>query len=563
LNEKLEANKMTGVITDKRAQMIGGVQQFAYTAGTQAGLSKGAGAEEDIKLMTKFGQTQQDVYDLFDRIMQEASKAGISVTKYLEIVEGITDGFDRFHKTLTAVTDTMRVLGSTGIATSEDLKDTMELYLKGPDKTLEQMMTVIQMIPKQEMIDIANAGEKYAKSLRDSASTALTNQAGMSGFNLNTTGGILAAQQDLATKNIDEGTKQTLGATLTNLLKTQKDLSNTMDYLKDADLAKFAGNMKNMTGFFKQMMNARAFQTATGRAGVSNEQGAERGYGALAPMIAQVLGLDPNDLDKYSQRNIETSMSYMNTLQKQPGVFHGGELKTLYGAASGAGLAPAADQNTTEKMMQDALNKIALGPHAGELGKLITNSNSLQNMVNDNMSAMTDTFKQIDQSAKKARPTAEDIQSNLVSAQDALKDATIKLEGRIGQVYTWLTDHFGVGGGLTPTQAAVQSGTATPQQLADQAQDQMKIDFWSGQGDRWELFKKLMSGNVPQASDFPVAKAAGAGAGTNPVNPTQQAPAAAGSTHTSYTTITGDASVHPGAAATANTAQHETAGKGK
>lgn len=108
----------------------GEIAETAYTSGRIAGLSPTETVSQTMKLVTQYNQSLASTHDFFITITKDTRAAGISTSKYLQVIDGITDGFDRMNKSFQSSVTLLRTLGATGTMTADDMKAYSDVLLK-------------------------------------------------------------------------------------------------------------------------------------------------------------------------------------------------------------------------------------------------------------------------------------------------------------------------------------------------------------------------------------------------------------------------------------------------
>lgn len=502
LTKRLDADQFTGAIRDRRAGVLGGTQAFAYGEGRAAGLDFKAAATENLKLMYDFAQTQEQIKTLFNRINIESRQSGISITKYLAIIDDLGSGFDRFHKSLQAVTDTMRILDATGMATSQDLKDALEAYIKAPEKSMEQTAAILQLSSQTQKDQAATALEQYGARLASEISKQIGGTLGAEGMNVTPEQlGTVENQEKVihaleANTKIDAQTRSALVDSIRALMEQTRQTNNIVGVANHSiDAINAAANLGNPTQITKAIIQALALQQAKARGNVSTEQMLKFGPGALAQMTGGVFGT--GDLQKSLLAQQYAADTQFANLKNQPGIYTGGELRGIYGNAARAGLVAPATATTTEAEMQKRLQGVATGTDQDKLYSLILNDfNTLLNTLDGATGANKALKESTDKQTKQIR-TPEEMAEALSSAQEQLTEATKRLTTAVTNIYDWLRDKFGYAtsdttANMTDEQKKVAMGTASLQDKVFAGQDQLKYDLLFGQGDRWATFQKMM-----------------------------------------------------------------------
>ena len=123
---------------------FGSIQRDVYSYGRVAGLDSTATMAATIKLITQYKQSLNATETFFVQINRDAAAANITTTQYISLIDEVNSQYERSNKLLLVTTDTMRVLGLTGMHTAEDLKENMGLITnKGKERTVEQMTMLL------------------------------------------------------------------------------------------------------------------------------------------------------------------------------------------------------------------------------------------------------------------------------------------------------------------------------------------------------------------------------------------------------------------------------------
>lgn len=479
LSQKLDENTMSGVITDRRARGFGGVQQLAYTTGKQLGLDTGETARENTKLLMQFGQSQETINKLFRQFVGDTKAAGITTTKYLSIIDDVTGNFDRMGKSLQSVTSIMRVLGSTGLATSDDLKEALKLLL-GPQKTLEQTAFTLASVGRGGQAAIGEGLGREAAGMRVTTGAGLRG-AGLdiSDESLKSVDGVTEAMGTLAADTkIDVTTRQSLNKQLENLLNVlrlqgdfQKAATNKMNVV---DLAANVNALKDAKT--AAMVNWRTMQTQLKLSHKGVGDLFREGGGALLQQMGPAIG-SPEDFQKTMPR---LAMMFANAgtkaLAESPQAFKGDELKEYFNAAVKAGLTTERP-GMTEKDMQDTLQQLAKS-QPGKMTNAIRDNSDLLTRLADGMSATEQVNAALNETFADKIPKSEELAQAMLTSEDVLTQAINRLTSILDNLYTMFSNSVFFSG-KTPEQTAVEAGVATPAQQADYDNQNTRLNFWS------------------------------------------------------------------------------------
>lgn len=127
----------------------GGTQQIAMTAMVQArslGLTDVEGVQQTLKMMQQYKMSLEGTQKFFGTVGEDMRSAGISTTKYLQLIDEISGQFDNMAKSINVVVGTLRILGNAGTNTYDQLKDNMTALFGTQEKTTEQSMYLYQQM---------------------------------------------------------------------------------------------------------------------------------------------------------------------------------------------------------------------------------------------------------------------------------------------------------------------------------------------------------------------------------------------------------------------------------
>lgn len=126
---------------------FGQMQQNVYAYGRLAGLDSSQTVAETIKLVTQYKESLASTHDFFIQISKAAATAGITTSKYIQVIDEVNSHYDRSNKLLESTVSIMRLLSVTGRHTAEDLTDAMSAITNGGNKrTIEQSAFLNQQI---------------------------------------------------------------------------------------------------------------------------------------------------------------------------------------------------------------------------------------------------------------------------------------------------------------------------------------------------------------------------------------------------------------------------------
>ena len=105
------------------------IASIVHHGGAMLGLSDVQTTEQIMKLLQQYHISLQGTDTFFNTLITDTKAAGLSTTKYLQIIEEITNQFDHMSRGIDAVTSALRNLGHTGLLTSEMVEDSMKAMM--------------------------------------------------------------------------------------------------------------------------------------------------------------------------------------------------------------------------------------------------------------------------------------------------------------------------------------------------------------------------------------------------------------------------------------------------
>ena len=446
---------------------VGGIQEQAYTQGRQLGLDVGTAAQTNIKYILQYKQSQEAVNKLFSQFIKDTKASGITTTKYLSIIDEIESQFDKMGKSLQTVTGIMSVLGRTGVETSDDLKDSLNLLLGPQQRGLEQQAFILQQTSQAtrgqlETGQVANVG-----AARTTAGEALT-KIGLDNKALNTISDVEVAIQrvrlderkDAQGNKIADSVrgKETVGA-LEALLREMQLLNHTRRFAAGTENAvNYAAAVQQYgTATSRMTTNFAAILGQLSHAGTNLSQllsGNVKNQ-ALLNQLAQVYGNAPDWQQKIQDTLSAIGGATTKALQTKPEEINDSDIKDIYRtAAADPVLQNKLAKAETPEDMRKALSDLAKSPEdAAQLSQdLETNESLLMKLVTGNSSIV----KAVQDSVAATSPSAENIAAVTTSTGEKIEDALARGFVLLARALTFIADflqkHFGgndAGPGIT------------------------------------------------------------------------------------------------------------------
>jgi hypothetical protein len=126
-------------------------------------MDSGEAARQSMKLMHEFNLSMGEVEDTFIGIHRAVQTTGISTTKYLTLLDGISSQFDKFNKSLNYTVSLIAALGKGAKYTAEDIQGMMK-GLMGEKKGIELSAFAYSRMGKEGMMGYAGGLQQKANA---------------------------------------------------------------------------------------------------------------------------------------------------------------------------------------------------------------------------------------------------------------------------------------------------------------------------------------------------------------------------------------------------------------
>ena len=436
LSQNLEIDNRfggTGLITDKRARGYAGVQELSYTTGKKLGMDAGSSASETLKLLYKFGQSQTTIKKLSETLTGDIKDSGITITKYLSIIDDISSSFGSWNTSLQSVTSTMRLLGSTGTQTSDQLKESMDTIYGGPKRDLSQSMAILSL-EGQKGIEEDQKMYEAALAAEGKAATEALEKAGIKGTDVSNVRGIETALTRLSEVN-DTQQRQALSTQL-----------RTLETAAQLNEAYKTGNIKQIGG-----IKAGGAQTQLSQA-IDNFRGLEESL----KRIPTEPGQGPIQLSEYllhGRGAAEMSQMAPGLVQNKNfgalNVALGGIAQTAV-QALGKGVVEGPDLKKYEEIAEKAgkpageslKNFIAKPEGAEAMKEAILNNEDMMRELLSGKGGVPEALAKMHQDLARLLPSNEDIARQTTTWQGRVETALEKLVILLGDIVGYIEDYF-------------------------------------------------------------------------------------------------------------------------
>ena len=125
----------------------GSMMKNAVYNGKNIGMGSDASVRLTMKLMEKFGKTTGATQDFFQNMDTMMESSGVSASKYIDIIDSVTDQFSDMNKSLGGTLAILNNLGKSGRLTGKAMEDMVKTL-----QSQNQMSTEQRMFNAQQMV---------------------------------------------------------------------------------------------------------------------------------------------------------------------------------------------------------------------------------------------------------------------------------------------------------------------------------------------------------------------------------------------------------------------------
>ena len=446
----------------------GSVMKNAVYNGKNIGMNQDSSVRLTLKLMEKFGKTTQATQEFFLKLDTMMESSGISASKYIDIIDNVTDEFDSMNKSLTGTLALLTNLGKTGNLTGKAMEEMIKtLQGKNQMSTSQRMFNASNMINSGYAEKAAHAEESNMNSDLGQLAAALKGK----GINVEP-GDIVKNQanirQQLANKGLDQQDLQTITSNLDDTVGRAVNSQERISALRSKDpeviaAAVSAAGESGPLAMYAKMQNLR---TIAEKSGESKETVEGLMHGDVDAMIklsknllaqkmndSQVtagqedMNTDFNALRKYSQSGAGAAVGIgraavsAEELQKTPqGQAQYATMLALQKERISKGQAetplgpngkPLKGKAAESQMVEDFIAK-AKGDGSGELAEQLSKSDKVTELLGDSTSVLTKALVDNTDSLKAAAKAKEITQQTRTMADTFAKSFEYLFDRLVG-----------------------------------------------------------------------------------------------------------------------------------
>src|SRR5271157_843299 len=231
-----------------------GIATTVYGGARLAGLDVKGATEEIMKLLQQYHESLEGTDTFFNMLNEDTKAAGITSMKYIQILDEISGSFDSMARGVDDVTSSLRMLGHTGLLTSEQVSNSMKTMMNKSTTPEVGAFLAMKMTPESkksmlaaQKMDVGDQAQRAYDSLVDAFKSAgmTEDQAhqklGTQGITTETLADInsnaaakatMVAGRDLTGVG-DAVKKQAVGSALENLQAGRNALTSTPNFLRN------------------------------------------------------------------------------------------------------------------------------------------------------------------------------------------------------------------------------------------------------------------------------------------------------------------------------------------
>ena len=163
------ANQMAGNRGEFTGGAMGLMQRAVFGGGRVAGMTDAEGVAQVAKLVEQYGLTLDNTEKFFAQLNKDTRAAGMTTTKYIQIIDDVSSHFDRMNKALGQTMGFMRELGRYGAIASKGLHDVMDFLVSGKAQGVGglpgDIFAAMHETPEVRQARVAGTDAEMARSL--------------------------------------------------------------------------------------------------------------------------------------------------------------------------------------------------------------------------------------------------------------------------------------------------------------------------------------------------------------------------------------------------------------
>lgn len=404
----------------------GSIMKNSLYNGRNLGMNQDQSVRLTLKLVEKFGATMTATQEFFVGLDSTVEASGISASKYLEIIDSVTDGFSEMNKSLTHTVTILTNIGKTGRLTGDRMKSLVQDLTKDSGQsTAQRYVTAQHLVSTQGNKTIANALEAEMDTDMADLRKQLSD-AGVSADLLTDVGGNAAAidLQLQNNPNLDSETRKTITSAMNTKLQRRKTLRARKEAWDSGDPLAIASVMDNAEASAQEniLMNKGLLEMIAGVAGLSRDDtkklvAGDAGVASRvmrSPVVGQMKksGTLASDFDIMKTANAQEqarisgagiAVKFAQDAGNVDNLYRDGKLtaqgQTILKLQQARGITGKDDREVVQKFVDEATDPKT----QGELMKTLVGLDETMVQLTMNGTAMAEALKaQTDQAAKDA-----------------------------------------------------------------------------------------------------------------------------------------------------------------
>jgi hypothetical protein len=354
----------SGQMPDTGSGFVGGVfgefQHNAMTVGKTLGLTDSETVVRMTKMLTTMRQTFESTSDFLYSVNSQARMSGLSTTKYLDIIDKLTDSLDNMNKSFDQTVSIVQALGASGTSSADSIEGMAKaLTGAGENKTPEQTAYAFQSMTPDMKTALQDTQREAVERAKTQFSKALADQGvNTKGYDMSTPQDVMKMQGLFASMQEGQG-KKTLQSAAENLINEQNQMNAVVKpgTTPGGEVAATYG----ISSYGANLSTKAALQASALMAGLANSGSSmsdllkpNATVPTLASASASTFGLDPKDFPIVLKGLMDLGAGAPNLIHAMPeGEEKNKKLEDMYNVSKGVPGIGNSPQDMAVNMMND------------------------------------------------------------------------------------------------------------------------------------------------------------------------------------------------------------------
>lgn len=255
------AGKNLGDITARGQGFYGSIMKNAVYGASPLGLSQDQAVKLQLKAVDEYQATLSQVNEFFVDVSKNTKAAGISTSKYLDILDSVNGNFDNMNKSLATSVNLINTLGRSGRLTGERMKEILTTLTGNQVQRPEMRMFAMTQMSEADKRGLTAGLTRETEGMKSRLEESMLKETGLNvkGMKIGDIEDALRGQYQSG--KLDQKTYQTLTGNIAdyrNKVRANETYTKALmsgDYATAAGVAEMqgTGSLMNMGHLFGSM----------------------------------------------------------------------------------------------------------------------------------------------------------------------------------------------------------------------------------------------------------------------------------------------------------------------